>query len=221
MHDAVFTEMAQATTKALWDDLPALTTREKLLLSLVADVCQGTLGKSFEQHVLAAEKSNVPPDDLRELLRFIAYDSGYPAAATALQRLEELEQEHGLPTPTGEGHDLNLDGTTSPIPAQTRQAVTNLDEGFANYMNLQSRMRTGMQRLTVKERAFATMTVDILYQTLAESFETHTARALRAGATEEELRAVVTFSAMFGMTKAWRAMRALNTLLTGTGTVLP
>lgn len=213
--------MTAATNKALWEDIQELTTREKLLLTLVADVCQQTLGHPYEQHVLAAHKSNITADDLRELLRFISYDSGYPAAAAALHRLEEIEQEHDLPAPTGKAHDLNLQGTNSPIPTQTRQAVSNLDEDFANYMNLQSRMRAGMQQLSVRERAFATMTVDVLYQTLAESFEVHVGRALRAGATTEEVQAVVRFTAQFGMTKTWRALRALDALLTGTGTVLP
>jgi alkylhydroperoxidase/carboxymuconolactone decarboxylase family protein YurZ len=213
--------MTKATDNALWEGIPELTAREKLLLSVVADVCQQTLGKPFEDHVLAAREADVSADDLRELLRFISYDSGYPAAAAALHRLAEIERAHGLPAPTGKGHDLNLSGTASPIPAQTRQAVSNLDEGFADYMNLQSRMRAGMQQLTVRERAFATMTVDILFQTLAESFEVHVTRALRTGATTAEVQAVVRFSAMFGLTKAWRGMRALNTLLTSTGAVLP
>ncbi|MDQ3787051.1 MAG: carboxymuconolactone decarboxylase family protein [Actinomycetota bacterium] len=78
-----------------------------------------------------------------------------------------------------------------------------------------------MHRLSVRERAFATITVDVLYQTLAESFEVHVSRALRAGATQDEVRAVVRFAAMFGMTRAWRAMRVLDGLFSGTGAVLP
>jgi alkylhydroperoxidase/carboxymuconolactone decarboxylase family protein YurZ len=215
--DPLFAEMSAASEQAV-SELP---TRERVLLNVVADVCQQTLGRSFEQHVLAGREAGVSADDFRELLRFIAYDSGYPAAAEALQRLIEIEQTHGLPEPTGQGHDLNLTGTGSPMPATTRQAVRTLDEGFANYMDLQSRMRAGMQQISVRERAFATITVDVLYQTLAESFEVHVSRALRTGATREEVRVVVRFAAQFGMTKAWRAMRVLNALLSGTGTVLP
>ncbi len=84
-------------------------------------------------------------------------------------------------------------------------------------MDLQSRMRAGMHRLSVRERAFGTITVDVLYQTLAESFEVHVSRALRAGATQD----VVRFAAAFGMTRAWRAMRVLDGLFSGTGVVLP
>jgi alkylhydroperoxidase/carboxymuconolactone decarboxylase family protein YurZ len=217
--DQVYAEMWTATEQAL--DTPELTTREKALLNVVADVCQQTLGRPFEEHILAGIKAGLTADDFRELLRFIAYDSGYPAATSALARLTEVEADHALPAPTNIGHNVNANGTGSPLPPSMRQAVQALDPDFANYMELQSRMRAGMQLLTVRERAFATITVDVLFQTLEESFEAHVGRALRAGATPEEVRAVVRFTAQFGMTKTWRAMRALQALLTGTGAVLP
>lgn len=217
--DPVFAEMSAATDRLLWDELPELSTREKILLSLVADVCEQTLGLPFETHVAMAREHGLSADELRELLRFIAYDSGYPAALAALARLTEIEQQMGLTGPTGHGHEVNADGLESPIPLPTRKAVRNLDAPFAEYMDLQSRMRAGMSLLSVRERAFATMTVDVLYQTLEESFRIHVTRALSAGATPDEARAVVRFSARFGMTKAWRALRVLEALFTETGTV--
>ncbi|MGW4638613.1 carboxymuconolactone decarboxylase family protein [Sphaerisporangium sp. NPDC004334] len=217
--DAPFAEMSGATAHRMWEEITELSMREKVLLSVVADVCQQTLGLPFELHVAAAARHGVSADDLRELLRFISYDSGYPAALAALVRLVEIEREQGPPKPSGEGHELDIDGQGSPMPAPTRQAVLNLDAPFAGYMELQSRMRAGMRRLSVRERAFATMTVDVLFQTLEESFRVHVARAIASGATPEEVRAVVRFSAQFGMTKTWRALRVLNALFTETGTV--
>lgn len=216
--DPVFAEMSGATDRALWDGVPELSPREKVLLCVVADVCQQTLGVPFEGHVTMARQYGVSGDDLRELLRFIAYDSGYPAAVAALDRLVELERKLGL-TPTGEGHEVNAGGTASPIPEPMRRAVHDLDGPFGDYMDLQSRMRGGMRRLSARERAYATMTVDVLYQTLEESFRAHVTRALAAGATPDQTRAVVRFSALFGMTRAWRAMRVLTGLFTETGTV--
>ncbi|TDD89539.1 hypothetical protein E1293_04845 [Actinomadura darangshiensis] len=215
--DPVFAEMAAATDGELWEGTPELTTREKALLCVVADVCQQTLGLPFERHAAMALENGVTGDDLRELLRFISYDSGYPAALEALVRLIALERERGAAGPVGEGHQVNADGSGSPIPAPTRDAVRDLDAPFADYMDLQSRMRAGMQRLSVRERAFATMTVDVLYQTLDESFRIHVTRALSAGATLDDVRAVVRFSARFGMTKAWRGLSVLNLLLAETG----
>ncbi|MFD1934743.1 carboxymuconolactone decarboxylase family protein [Nonomuraea mangrovi] len=217
--DPVFAEMSAATDHAVWEEIPELTMREKVLLSVVADVCQQTLGLPLELHVTMGLEHGVSADDLRELLRFISYDSGYPAALAALARLTEIERERGLAGPTGEGHPIDAGGSGSPIPAPTRQAVRNLDARFADYMDLQSRMRAGMRRLSVRERAFATMTVDVLYQTLEESFRVHVTRALSAGATPDDVRAVVRFSARFGMTKAWRGLRVLEALFTETGTV--
>ncbi|GII58107.1 carboxymuconolactone decarboxylase [Planotetraspora thailandica] len=217
--DPVFAEMTAATYHKAWEETPELTTREKVLLSVVADVCQQTLGLPFELHVTMGREHGVSADDLRELLRFIAYDSGYPAAIEALTRVTAIEREHGLAGPTGQGHEVNAEGSGSPIPASARQAVRNLDARFADYMDLQSRMRAGMRRLSVRERAFATVTVDVLYQTLEESFRLHVTRALGAGATPDDVRAVVRFSAQFGMTKAWRGLRVLDALFTETGSV--
>ncbi|WP_327102690.1 carboxymuconolactone decarboxylase family protein [Nonomuraea glycinis] len=212
--DPVFAEMSAATDRLLWDECPELTTREKVLLCLTADVCQQTLGLPFQRHVTMAADCGLSADDLREMLRFVAYDSGYPAALAALSRLTDLEREHNLPAPTGQSHEVNAHGTGSPIPEPMRQAVAALDAPFGIYMDLQSRMRADMRLLSVRERAFITMTVDVLFQTLQESFRAHTMRALGSGATPEEARAVVRFSAQFGMTKAWRAMHVLDALLT-------
>ena len=212
--DPVFAEMAAASLEP-----PAsgarLTPRELALLSLVADVCEQVLGLPFELHVRDALDHGLDADDLRELLRFISYDSGYPAALAALERLAEVEREHGLPGPTGQSHQVNANGTGSPMPVTLRAEVRALDPGFADYMDLQSRMRADMSRISVRERAFATMTVDVLYQTLQESFRAHVGRALGAGATPDEVRAAVRATAPFGMTRAWRALNVLDALLAG------
>jgi alkylhydroperoxidase/carboxymuconolactone decarboxylase family protein YurZ len=210
--DPVFAEMNAATDRQAWS-APELTTREKVLLCLVADVCQQTLGLPFELHVTMGLEHGLSADDLRELLRFISYDSGYPAALAALDRLTDIEREQGLPGPTGHTHHVNADGSGSPVPAPVRGALRGLDSPFADYVDLQSRMRADMKLLSVRERAFATITIDVLYQTLDESFRVHATRALGAGATPEDLRAVLRFTAQFGMTKAWRGLRALNALL--------
>jgi alkylhydroperoxidase/carboxymuconolactone decarboxylase family protein YurZ len=47
-------------------------------------------------------------------------------------------------------------------------------------------MRADMKLLSGRERAFATMTVDVLFQTLDERFRVHVTRALHAGATPDE-----------------------------------
>ncbi|RKE17673.1 carboxymuconolactone decarboxylase family protein [Streptomyces sp. TLI_171] len=210
--DPVFAEMAAASFQ-LAEAEKELTPRERALLRLVADVCEQVLGLPFELHVRAALDSGLDADDLRELIRFVSYDSGYPAALAALERLAEIERVHGLPGPTGQRHRVNADGTGSPLPAAMRAEVQALDREFADYMDLQSRMRGDMSRIGVRERAFATMAVDVLYQTLQESFRAHVGRALGAGATPEQVRAAVRATAVYGMTRTWRAMIVLDALL--------
>jgi alkylhydroperoxidase/carboxymuconolactone decarboxylase family protein YurZ len=61
------------------------------------------------------------------------------------------------------------------------------------------------------------MTVDVLYQTLQESFRAHVGRALGAGAKPEEIRAAVRATATFGMTRTWRALNVLDALLAERG----
>ena len=58
--------------------------------------------------------------------------------------------------------------------------------------------------------ALACVAADVLNQTLDESFELHVDLALRAGASDEQVRAVLLLVAEYGVAKAWRAYRALN-----------
>jgi hypothetical protein len=73
-------------------------------------------------------------------------------------------------------------------------------------------MRTpsGPGTLSIRERAFVGMSVDVHYQTLDESFHIHTNRALGAGASHDDVRAVLRFNTQFGSTKVWRAWPVLN-----------
>jgi alkylhydroperoxidase/carboxymuconolactone decarboxylase family protein YurZ len=216
--DPVFAEMAAASFRPSGAE-PDMTPRERILITLVTDVCGQVFGMPFDLHVRAALDIGLDADDLRELLRFTAYESGYPAALAALERLAAIEREHGLPGPTGQRHQVDADGTGSPMPAAMRAEVRALDPDFADYMDLQSRMRAGMSRISVRERAFATMAVDVAYQTLQESFRAHVGRALGAGATPDEVRAAVRATAPFGMTRTWRALNVLDALLaTAAGT---
>jgi alkylhydroperoxidase/carboxymuconolactone decarboxylase family protein YurZ len=108
---------------------------------------------------------------------------------------------------------VNADGTGSPMPEALRVQMSAVDPGFTAYMELQSRMRADMSRLSVRERSYASMTVDIVYQTLEESFRIHVGRARGAGATPAGLRAAVRATVQSGMTRTWRAVLVLDALL--------
>lgn len=218
--DPVFAQMASASL-AHSRAVPELTAREQVFLFLVADVCQPSLGLPYELHVRAALKQGMSTEDIRALLRLISYDTGYPAALAALERLAAIESTIDAPDrPAAEPLPPALvstgkDAAPSPLPEPIRAQLRELDPYFADYFDLQSRMRTpeGPGTLTIRERAFTTMSVDIHYQTLGDSFRIHVNRALGAGASAEEVRAVLRFNAQFGATRAWQAWHALNAIL--------
>lgn len=207
--DPVFDQMLAATTDHV-GSIPELTDREKTFLCVVADICQSTLGVAFETHVRAGGAST---SDIRALLRFIAYDSGYHAAATGLERLTEIESADGITPDDVEPLPADLLTTgPSPLPTEVRDRLDQLDPPFTEYFDLQSRMRTGHgpDTLTERERGFASLSVDVHYQTLAETFRIHVGRALRGGASDEDVRAVLRFNAQFGVTRVWHAWAALD-----------
>ncbi|MEV4312459.1 carboxymuconolactone decarboxylase family protein [Actinocrispum sp. NPDC049592] len=181
-----------AITGEMMDGIAELTAREKVFLRLTADVCLG---------VPLGEHAGVSKEDVRRLLAFIAYDAGY-------SKVERLVREVGDdPEP--------VERPTGPpaLPAEVQAQVRQIDPWFAEYVILQSDLNRLTPGLTERERAFVTMSIDIHYQTLGDTFRAHVGRALRAGATHEDLRAVLRFSAQFGLTRVWEAWHALNALL--------
>ena len=218
--DPMFRQMYAATTAQAWA-IPQLSNREKTFLCVVADVCHANLGSAFELHVRTGLAHGVSLADIRVLLRFISYDTGYQAALEAFAALDALgglagiEPEGSLPKTALLPEELTTTGASaapSPLPEPLRAALRGLDPHFAEYCDLQSRMRTpsGPDTLSIRERAFALMSIDVHYQTLDDSFRVHTGRALSAGASPQDVRAVLRFIAHFGLTRVWRAWIAFN-----------
>jgi alkylhydroperoxidase/carboxymuconolactone decarboxylase family protein YurZ len=219
--DPVFTQMLMATVRHA-DAIPQLTAREKTFLRVTADVCQPSLGLTFEAHVGAGVAQGVSTADLRALLRFVSYDCGYHAAVAGLERLVAYETAHGIVPQAVEplADDLVATGSgaaPSPLPPPVRAHLAELDEHFLEHFDLQSRMRSGHEpgTLTERERGFVSLSVDVHYQTLAETFDAHIGRALRGGASREDVRAVLRFIAQFGVTRAWHGWQALNAHFAG------
>ncbi|MBE8521878.1 carboxymuconolactone decarboxylase family protein [Amycolatopsis sp. H6(2020)] len=216
--DPVFAQMVGATAQYV-RAIPELTDREKTFLCVTADVCQASLGLAFTAHVRTGLAAGVSTADIRELLRFVSYDCGYHAATAGIERITELETELGLARPDSEPLAAELvstgpDAAPSPLPEAVRARLTELDPHFAGYFDLQSRMRTGHGpgTLSERERGLVSLSVDVHYQTLADTFRTHVGRALRGGAALEDVRAALRFNAQFGVTRAWHAWEALNAI---------
>jgi alkylhydroperoxidase/carboxymuconolactone decarboxylase family protein YurZ len=216
--DPAFAQLVGATARFV-RAIPELTDREKTFLCVTADVCQGSLGLAFTAHVRAGLTAGVSTSDIRELLRFVSYDCGYHVATAGIERIAELEAELGIEPTAAELLADELvsagpDAAPSPLPDPVRARLAELDPHFAEYFDLQSRMRTGHGpgTLTERERGLVSMSVDVHYQTLADTFRTHVGRAQRGGATPEDVRAALRFLAQFGVTRAWHAWEALNAM---------
>ena len=217
--DAVFAQMVGATAKYV-RAIPELTDREKTFLCVTADVCQASLGMAFTAHVRAGLAAGVSTADIRELLRFVSYDCGYHAATAGIERIAGLEAELGLPRPEAAPPAPELlstgpDAAPSPLPDAVRTRLDELDAHFTGYFDLQSRMREGHGpgTLSERERGLVSLSVDVHYQTLADTFRIHVGRARRGGASPEDVRAALRFNAQFGVTRAWHAWEALNAIL--------
>jgi len=217
--DPVFAQMVGATAKYV-RAIPELTDREKTFLCVTADVCQASLGMAFRAHVRAGLAAGVSTSDVRELLRFVSYDCGYHAATAGIERITELEAELGISPEEAEPLAPELlstgpDAAPSPLPDPVRARLNELDPHFAGYFDLQSRMRTGHGpgTLSERERGLVSLSVDVHYRTLADTFRTHVGRALRGGASPEDVRAALRFNAQFGVTRAWHAWEVLNEVL--------
>jgi alkylhydroperoxidase/carboxymuconolactone decarboxylase family protein YurZ len=218
--DPVFAQMVGATAGHA-RAIPELTEREKTFLCVAADVCQASLGFAFEAHVRTGLAHGVSTSDVRALLRFISYDCGYHAATAGFERLAELEAEYGIAPAESEplGDDLlttGPDAAPSPLPAPVRAHLAELDAHFLDHFDLQSRMRSGHgpDTLSERERGFASLSIDVHYQTLEETFHAHVGRALRGGASRDDVRAALRFNAQFGVTRAWHGWKALNAYFT-------
>ena len=217
--DPVFAQMVGATARYV-RAIPELTDREKTFLCVTADVCQASLGMAFAAHVRTGLAAGVSTSDIREVLRFVSYDCGYHVATAGIERIAELETELGIVPAQAEPLAPELlstgpDAAPSPLPEPVRDRLNELDPHFAGYFDLQSRMRTGHGpgTLSERERGLVSLSVDVHYQTLADTFRTHVGRARRGGASPEDVRAALRFIAQFGVTRAWHAWEALNEIL--------
>lgn len=199
--------MLAATTQYA-RELPQLSSREKALLMLVADLCNQTLGRPFREHVADAVASGLTYADIRDALRGVAFETGYPAATAAFDALAGIERAAGLPLDT----PVPVPDTARPpimVPSAVRAMWYEVDEGFGVFMELQASLVSGSSRLTPRERAFAAIMCDVQFQTLQETFRLHISRALTAGVDPEDLRAVLRFGAQFGVARIWNAFSAL------------
>ena len=195
--DSTFGRMAAEVGMHAWS-LPQLTMREKTFVFIAADLCTANVGFPLLTHVQMAEANGVSVAECVAAIRHLAPYAGYPTTAVALQQVSSRgEAKESLPV-----RDWNL-------PTETLAALADLDDEFGGFVANQYHQRWGSGELSPRERALACIAVDVLNQTLDESFSLHIDLAYAAGAGDEQVRAVLLLVAEYGIAKAWRALRAL------------
>jgi 4-carboxymuconolactone decarboxylase len=197
--DAEFGRMAAEVGVHAWS-LPQLTMREKAFVFLAADLCTANVGFPLLTHVQMAGANGVSVPEYVAAIRHLAPYVGYPTAAVALQHLRERG-------PADESRSQPVDGWD--LPDETVDTVAELDEDFAGFVANQYNQRWRSGDLSPRERALACVAADVVNQTLDESFALHVDRAVAAGASDEQIRAVLLLVAEYGIAKAWRAFRVL------------
>jgi 4-carboxymuconolactone decarboxylase len=200
--DPQFGQMAAEVGRDAWS-LPDLTMREKAFGCIAADLCTGGLGFPLATHVEMAGRYGVSVTDCRAAIRHLAPYVGYPTAAVALQQLQSLAQESEEP--------LRQQYERIPTPQNVHDELVELDQDFADFFASQFNQRwdSGAD-LSPRERALACLAVDVLTQTLTESFDLHLDLAVQAGATRATINAVLLLVAEYGMAKAWQALRTIQ-----------
>ncbi len=79
----------------MFDDIwqrPALSPRERSLITVAALVALNRV-EQLPFHLQLAQRNGVTRQQLAELITHLAFYAGWPAAASAVARLRELEQE--------------------------------------------------------------------------------------------------------------------------------
>jgi 4-carboxymuconolactone decarboxylase len=195
--DPTFGRMAAEVGMHAWS-LPQLTMREKTFVFLAADLCTANVGFPLVTHVQMAEANGVSVTECVAAIRHLAPYAGYPTAAVALQQIGQ-----------GRGSEEPQPVHRWDLAAETVDALTALDDEFAGFVANQYNQRWSGGELSQRERALACIAVDVLNQTLDESFSLHIDLAFGAGAGDEQVRGVLLLVAEYGIAKAWRAYRAL------------
>jgi alkylhydroperoxidase/carboxymuconolactone decarboxylase family protein YurZ len=212
--DPVFGQMGIEAGKELWSD-PALSTREKAVVLIAADICVPELGLPFELHLgMAIKHAEMSAEDVREILRHLAPLAGFNIVAMAFQRALEILK--------GLGQDIeSVDDQRPPNgPIYCGNAFRELqrvDAKLAANIERSASRLWQRERLTRRERCYAALAVNVISQALDGPFSEHLQLCRRAGMTKEDCASAIRMLAEFSGVKAWRARLALERQFPGGG----
>ena len=203
--DPTFGEMAVQMGEATWS-IPELSQREKVLICIAADVCARDIELPLEMHVQMAAANQVPMDDVREAILQSAIEAGHTAALLALKTFKELCKKIGL---DGVANDEQIPASLSFDYFSNGELV---DQGLTIMWKPIMEKHWSRPGLTLKERAYISLTGNVLQGVLGEPFQHNVTIARDHGASVDQVKALCRFLSEFGYSRAVSALAALSVL---------
>lgn len=202
--DPTFGEMAVQMGEATWS-IPELSQREKVLVCIAADVCTRDIELPLEMHVQMAAANQVLMDDVREAILQSAIEAGHTAALLALKKFKELCKKPNL----GVGNNEPIPGSLSFDYFSNSQLV---DQGLTVMWKPIMEKHWSRPGLTLKERAYISLTGNVLHGVLGEPFQHNVTIARDHDASVDQIKALCRFLSEFGYSRAVSALAALSAL---------
>ena len=200
--DAAFGRMAVNMGQATWS-IPELSQREKSFACIAADICVRDLGMPFEMHIQMALANDVPLSDVREAILHSAIEAGHTGTLAALSRFKEVCAKIGKSVP--------IDATVPEAHSFDYFAGSvTLDRDLMHQWHSIMPKYWSRPGLDGKERAYISLTSNVLSGVLGAPFVHHVQLARAQGATNAQLRALFRFLSEYGFSKSWAATEALR-----------
>jgi 4-carboxymuconolactone decarboxylase len=194
--DPTYGEMAVQMGEATWS-IPELSQREKVLVCIAADVCTRDVELPLEMHVQMAAANQVPMDDVREAILQSAIEAGHTAALLALKKFKELCKKLNL---DGVGNNQQIPGSLSFDYFSNSQLV---DQGLTVMWKPTMEKHWSRPGLTLKERAYISLTGNVLHGVLGEPFQHNVTIARDHDASMDQVKALCRFLSEFGYSRAF------------------
>ena len=189
---------------------PELSPREIMILFLACDVCLGGAGEPFHEHsATAIHEAGMTVEDVRELLRHIAPYAGFNAVGMAFEQLLEIADSLS-PDEAPAAEPPERGAEAPPYSAWAIDGFEALDPVFAAELRHCTDHLWSRPGLCARERALATLAVDIAGGTLGCSFAAHVALAHQHGIDAGQVAAMLRLVGQRLPARAEQAVEALT-----------
>jgi len=153
-----------------------------------------------------AAANQVPMDYVREAILQSAIEAGHTAALLALKKFKELCKKMNI---EGVWNDERIPGSLSFVYFSNSEFV---DQGLTDMWKPIMEKHWSRPGLTLKERAYISLTGNILQGVLGEPFQHNVTVARDQGASVDQVKALCRFLSEFGYSRAVSALAALSAL---------